>query len=438
MLQGVTLGLCLSTIPFVLKTRGSVTFASLGVLGLAGYPYSLKIAWSPFVDAYHLPGVGLRKSWIIVTQLLISLLLYVLGSHIDEWISLDPLPLFGLTCFLVLLAFVTATQDVAVDGWAIDLLTGPARGYASNCQSVGLSIGFFFSHTVLLALSSGDFCRDYLWWAVSPSNVGEPLLSVASFSHAWSLITLLLTLIVALIHEHPPAEPPQGALAVFVEMKSVATRSHMVELIAFLLLFRVPFGIEAVTPLKMLDKGLRQEDVAVASLINVPFDILFGYAAARIAAFSRGGHALMLLRRSVLARLALLPISALLVYAYPLASPSASLAAVVAVRLVSSAVNVVGFVALGAFFAQIADPAIGATFMTLLQTFANLGGSWPQSAAMQAVHWMTVRDETGGVVVDGYFVVIAASILLGAAVTVPYTRRVSRRLENIHPDDWKR
>jgi hypothetical protein len=56
-----------------------------------------------------------------------------------------------------MLVFFAATQDIAVDGWALTLLSEDAKSYASTAQTVGLNTGYFASFTVFLALNSAEF-----------------------------------------------------------------------------------------------------------------------------------------------------------------------------------------------------------------------------------------------------------------------------------------
>lgn len=49
------------------------------------------------------------------------------------------------------------------------------------------------------------------------------------------------------------------------------------------------------------------------------------------------------------------------------------------------------FVASMAFFAKVSDPAVGGTYMTLLNTLCNLGGNWPATAALWFVDPLTLR-----------------------------------------------
>ena len=51
MLQGVPMGLVMGSIPFLLQSK--LTYTELGIFSIAGYPYALKLFWSPVVDACY-------------------------------------------------------------------------------------------------------------------------------------------------------------------------------------------------------------------------------------------------------------------------------------------------------------------------------------------------------------------------------------------------
>jgi PAT family acetyl-CoA transporter-like MFS transporter 1 len=120
LLQGVPLGLCFGSIPFLLKSK--LSFADLAVFSLSSYPYSLKLLWSPFVDSYFSKSIGRRKSWIIPTQFVIGCSLIILGLYIDDFLAGSNIPISQLTFAFTFLIFLCATQDIAVDGWALTLL----------------------------------------------------------------------------------------------------------------------------------------------------------------------------------------------------------------------------------------------------------------------------------------------------------------------------
>lgn len=65
---------------------------------------------------------------------------------------------------------MAATQDIAVDGWALTMLEKRNVGYASTCNSVGQTAGYFIGNVVLLAFSSADFCNKYI--RTEPQDLG--------------------------------------------------------------------------------------------------------------------------------------------------------------------------------------------------------------------------------------------------------------------------
>ena len=95
-----------------------ITLATIGVLSWIGLAYSFKFLWSPLVDRMRLPlldRIGRRKSWIVLCQ----------GTMILAFAGLaatDPTTNIGtFAIFAVIAALASATQDVAVDAWRIDV-----------------------------------------------------------------------------------------------------------------------------------------------------------------------------------------------------------------------------------------------------------------------------------------------------------------------------
>ncbi|KAJ1944841.1 hypothetical protein FBU59_002487, partial [Linderina macrospora] len=132
-LQGIPLGLAHGSIPFLLKEK--LSYAQVGLFSLAGYPYSLKLFWSPFVDSIYDRKFGRRKSWIVPIQLIVAVMFWWMGSHIDGLMR-DPESNIAEIMYLFLaIVFMSATQDIAVDGWALTLLSEENLSYASTCQT---------------------------------------------------------------------------------------------------------------------------------------------------------------------------------------------------------------------------------------------------------------------------------------------------------------
>ena len=117
-LQGIPMGLASGSVPFLLKSH--LSYGQIGVFSLASYPYSLKLLWSPIVDAVWSPVLGRRKSWIMPIQVCSGLGMIYLGGRIKEMMvaagASDGSGVWNFTLWWFFLVFLCATQDIAVDG----------------------------------------------------------------------------------------------------------------------------------------------------------------------------------------------------------------------------------------------------------------------------------------------------------------------------------
>ena len=125
-LQGIPMGLAHGSVPFLLKH--SVSYAAIGVFSLAAYPYSLKLLWSPIVDAVWSPSIGRRKSWILPIQTISGLSMIWLGNNINRMMKEageTDSGVWNFTWWWFALVFLCATQDIAVDGrWRLHYYQG--------------------------------------------------------------------------------------------------------------------------------------------------------------------------------------------------------------------------------------------------------------------------------------------------------------------------
>lgn len=119
-LQGVPMGLAMGSVPFLLK--GKLSYGEVGVFTLSTYPYSLKLLWSPIVDAIWSPRMGRRKSWIVPIQATSALMLIWLGQNVDRLMEEASEKLYAITFVFFALVMLCATQDIAVDGVTLNLL----------------------------------------------------------------------------------------------------------------------------------------------------------------------------------------------------------------------------------------------------------------------------------------------------------------------------
>lgn len=95
-----------------------INLATIGVLSWIGLSYAFKFLWSPLVDRVHLPllgQLGRRKSWIVLCQA------GLIASFVGLGLSDPIMSIGGFAVFAIIGAFSSATQDIAVDAWRIDV-----------------------------------------------------------------------------------------------------------------------------------------------------------------------------------------------------------------------------------------------------------------------------------------------------------------------------
>lgn len=140
-------------------TEAEVTRSAIGFFAWVGLIYSVKVFWAPVVDRIELPGLmvllGQRRSWIIIGQAGIATGL-VLMSMLDPGQSLIVVALSAL-----LVAFSSATQDIAIDAYRIEAEEDQYQG--------AMSASYIFGYRVaLLAAGAGAlYLADYYDWRTS-------------------------------------------------------------------------------------------------------------------------------------------------------------------------------------------------------------------------------------------------------------------------------
>ena len=122
LLQGIPLGL-MQAIPIILTNSG-VSYKQQAKFSLVNWPFSLKLLWAPVLDCVYWDKMGRRKSWLVPTQYLIGILMLFLSFYVNDLLGgngTEPkMELLALSFFC--LNFLAATQDIAVDGWALTML----------------------------------------------------------------------------------------------------------------------------------------------------------------------------------------------------------------------------------------------------------------------------------------------------------------------------
>lgn len=128
-------------------TLTDVSLQNIGFLTLIGSAYTLKFLWAPLVDRYAAPMLGRRRSWIFFTQLLLGVVIGCMGFYSPA----DSLTMLALLAVLV--AFLSATQDIAFDAYSTDVLRKEERAAGAAVKVLGYRLAMIVSGGLALVLA---------------------------------------------------------------------------------------------------------------------------------------------------------------------------------------------------------------------------------------------------------------------------------------------
>ena len=370
-LQGVPLGLCMGSLPFLLKKH--ISFAEVGIFSLASYPFSLKFFWSPMVDSYFLQDFGRRKSWIIPLQVLSGMLMLWLSSSIDILIQSGS-HIYTLTFIFLLIVTIYATQDIAVDGWAIEILLPQNRPFASTAQSVGQTLGFFLSFGVLLALRSAEFCEALFGYS-------DSIMTLGTYLWAWGWINILSSLLICYFkHEDfpPPDKSELGFSIIFQKVYAYLRLPAVQTLIVILLTSRISSAAhDNALALVILGRGLPETYFGILAVIQLPIELAVSIS---VGYLCRKYSELRIFYYGFVIKLASCILATAVLYTLSSDEPidTAYFGVIIVITVLSSIGSNFMYVSIFAFVTKIADRSMGGTFITLLATLTNFGNTWPK------------------------------------------------------------
>ena len=151
--SGLPLLLTLSTLSAWLATAG-VRRAAIGLFALVGSPYSFKFLWSPLIDRLPPPlPLGRRRGWGITIQF--ALIAATLGLGLCD----PKRNLMAMGALALLVAFLSASQDIVIDAWRVEILPIELQGPGAGAVQSGYRIGMLVAGAgaLVIAQHSGWF-----------------------------------------------------------------------------------------------------------------------------------------------------------------------------------------------------------------------------------------------------------------------------------------
>lgn len=158
--SGLPLSLTASTFNLWLADAG-VDKTTIGIAAMVGIPYSLKFVWAPLFDLVSLPRalqfLGRRRGWMILSQIILMGAIVALGMS-------NPVENLYLTVVLaIVLSFTSATQDILIDAYRVELISPREQGAGAAMITAGYRLGMMLSGAGTL------FISEFYGWQVAYS-----------------------------------------------------------------------------------------------------------------------------------------------------------------------------------------------------------------------------------------------------------------------------
>lgn len=247
-----------ASIPMIMKEKGA-SYQALSIFSLVSIPFSLKLLWAPLVDSIYFSKMGRRKTWLIPVQLLCGGLMLYSSRNVDGWMdyvgegnTIGTPDVQTLTGFFMVLYLLMATQDIAVDGWALTMLSRANVGYASTCNAIGQVLGFFFANQGFIVLSDAKWCHNVL-------GLAHPLFDLSSFMAFWGVFFIVVTLVIWIAKTEvalDSSDEPDGIYDTYRQMWSISKLKNVRTFIVVLLTSRVALAPnDSVAMFKMQEYG---------------------------------------------------------------------------------------------------------------------------------------------------------------------------------------
>lgn len=199
--SGLPLFILISLLPAWLRSEGT-SLKAIGLLAVILFPYTWKFLWAPLLDRYTLP-LGRRRGWILLTQLILLASVFWFGTaspsnltapvfterhffnglfsfHLPVWSTVKVFLTHPITLFSLVIAFFSATQDIALDAYRRELLLDNELGLGNAVHVNAYKIAGLIPGSLSLILA------DHMSWS-------HVFMITALFMIPGIIMTLLVT-----------------------------------------------------------------------------------------------------------------------------------------------------------------------------------------------------------------------------------------------------
>jgi PAT family beta-lactamase induction signal transducer AmpG len=245
-LTGFTLQAWLASAGLDIKT--------IGIFSLVGLPYVFKFLWAPILDRYLPPILGRRRGWILIYQVCLAICIGIMG------LSSPTKAPYVLGAVALLLAFLSASQDIVVDAYRVDVIPASERALAAAAAAFGYRTAAMLAGAVLVLIAA---------------------------SFGWRLAFLLVALIMASTvlatlwapePEVPGRAPRTLADAVLHPLRDLLGQKGAWGFLLLVLLYKVgdAFALSLYSAFMIKGVGFSLQELSVAGKVNMTVSTMIG------------------------------------------------------------------------------------------------------------------------------------------------------------------
>jgi PAT family beta-lactamase induction signal transducer AmpG len=229
---------------------------TIGIFSLVALPYNIKFLWAPFLDRYLPPFLGRRRGWILIYQAGLTVCIGVMGMSSPT----KELPVLG--AIAVLLAFLSASQDIVIDAYRVDTIPPSERALAAAAVAFGYRTAAMLAGTVLVYIA-GSF-----GWRLA-------FMLVACLMAATMLATLW-----APEPEDPGKRPATLADAVWHPLRALLAQKGMWGFLLLILLYKVgdALALSLYSTFMIQGVGFSLHELSIAGKLNMTVSTMIGVA----------------------------------------------------------------------------------------------------------------------------------------------------------------
>lgn len=257
--SGLPLFILYQLVPGWLRSEG-VSLTEIGLFSLIGIPYVWKFLWSPVMDRYSLPLLGRRRSWMLLTQILLLFSIAAFGF-------IDPvMNIWSVAYLAAAVAFFSASQDIVLDAYRRELLPDHELGLGNSIHVQAYRLSGLVPGSLAFILA------DHISWQ-----------SVFIIVAAFMMFGILMSLCIK-EQESTQSTPKTLQDAVVLPFKDFINRKGFksaLQILAFLFLYKL--GDSMATALQtpfFIDMGFSKTEIGVvaktASLIAMTIGLAVG------------------------------------------------------------------------------------------------------------------------------------------------------------------